>query len=80
MGFLFYPTDIIDGNFLLWPKSQRLHPFSVLMEPVSKTIVCDSSLHSPGGTFIRMMTRIIQVVFANGMPTTEENQKLGIAL
>jgi hypothetical protein len=32
------------------------------------------------GTFIRMMTRIIEIVIANGLPTTGKNPKLGIIL
>jgi len=28
------------------------------------------------GTFIRMMTRIIEIVIANGLPTTEKNRSL----
>ncbi len=32
------------------------------------------------GTFIRMMTRIIEIVIANGLPTTGKNPKFGIIL
>jgi len=65
---------------MLWQKSQRRHPFSVLMEPISEAIVWDSSLRFSERTFIRMMTRIMQIVFANGLPTTGRNQKFGIIL
>jgi len=32
------------------------------------------------GISIRMMTRIIEIVIANGLPTTGKNQKFGIIL
>jgi hypothetical protein len=40
------------------------------MEPISKAIVCDSSTRFLESTFIRMMTRIMKTVIANGLPTT----------
>jgi hypothetical protein len=65
---------------MLWQKSQRRHPFSVLMEPISEAIVWDSSFRFSERTFIRMMTRIMQIAFANGLPTTEEKQEFRIIL
>jgi hypothetical protein len=49
------------------------------MEPVSETIVCDSSMRFSGGAFIRMMIRIIQIGNASGLPTTWKNQTFGIS-
>jgi hypothetical protein len=65
---------------MLWQKSQRRHPFSVLMEPISEAIAWDSSLRFSSRTFIRILTRIMQIVIANGLPTTEKNQKFVIIL
>jgi hypothetical protein len=56
------------------------HPFSVLMEPVREAIISDSSLHFSERTFIRMLTRIMQIVSANGLPTNGKYQKFGIIL
>jgi hypothetical protein len=50
------------------------------MEPISEAIVWDSSLRFSERTFIRMMTRIMQRVIANGLPTSGKNQKFGIIL
>jgi len=50
------------------------------MEPISNAIVWDSSLRFSARTFIRMMTRIMQIVFANGLPTTGKKQEFGIIL
>jgi hypothetical protein len=50
------------------------------MSPISKAIVCDSSMRFSGKTFIRMVTRIIKVVTANGLPTAGKKQKFGIIL
>jgi hypothetical protein len=40
------------------------------MEPISEAIVCDSSMRFSEGAFIRMITRIIKIGIANGLPTT----------
>ncbi|MBM4332646.1 MAG: hypothetical protein FJ117_15765 [Deltaproteobacteria bacterium] len=58
----------------------RWHPFSVLMELIREEIVWDSSLRFSARTLIRMMTRIMQIVSANGLPTTGERQEFGIIL
>jgi hypothetical protein len=50
------------------------------MEPIRETIAWDSSLRFSERTFIRMMTRIMQIVFANGLPTNGEKQGFGIFL
>jgi hypothetical protein len=50
------------------------------MEPIREAIVWDSSLRFSERTFIRMMTTIMQIVFANGLPTTGERQEFGIIL
>jgi hypothetical protein len=49
-------------------------PISVLRDPISDTIVWDNSLRFSAKTFIRMMTRIIQMVFATNLPATEKNK------
>ena len=64
------------SSSILWKKLQRWHPFSVLMEPIKEPIVCDSSLRFSERTFIRMMTTIIKIVFANGLPTTGKIRSL----
>jgi hypothetical protein len=43
-----------------------LYPYGADQE----AIVWDSSMRFSERTFIRMMTRIMQIVFANGLPTT----------
>jgi hypothetical protein len=50
------------------------------MEPVSDAIVCDSSMRFSGRTFIRMVTRIIEIIFANRLPTIGRKQRFGIIL
>jgi hypothetical protein len=45
------------------------------MEPDSEAIVCDNSLRFSERTFIRMTTRIIKIVIANGLPIIGKNQK-----
>ena len=60
----------------LWKKSQRRHPFSALMEPIREAIVWDSSMRFSLRTFMRMMTRIMEMVFANGLPTTGKIRSL----
>jgi hypothetical protein len=47
---------------MLWQKSQRLHPFSILMEPDSEAIVCDNSIRFPEGAFIRIVKRIMRII------------------
>ena len=66
------------SSSMLWKKLHRRHPFSVLMEPIREAIVWDSSLRFSARTLIRMMTRIMQIVFANGLPTTGEGQEFEI--
>jgi hypothetical protein len=43
-------------------------------------IVWDSSLRFSARTCIRMMTRIMQMIFANGLPIGADNQELAIML
>jgi hypothetical protein len=50
------------------------------MEPIREPIVCDSSMRFSERTFIRMMTRIIKIGIANGLPTTGKKQKFGLIL
>jgi len=50
------------------------------MEPISDAIVWDSSLRFSAKTIIRMKTRIMQIVFASGKPTTGQGQEAGIIL
>ena len=59
-------------------KSQPLHPFSVLMESTSKLIVCDSSMRLSERIFMRIIPRIIGIVIANGLPTSEKKVRFGI--
>jgi hypothetical protein len=47
------------------------------MEPIREPIACDSSIRFSERTFIRMMTRIIKIGIANGLPTTWEKQRFG---
>jgi hypothetical protein len=61
-------------------KSQRRHPFSFLMELISDAIVWDSSMRFSEKTFIRIMTWIMQIISANGLPTTGERQEFRIIL
>jgi len=65
---------------MLWQKSQRRHPFSVLMELIREAIVWDSSLRFSAKTLIRMMTRIMPIVSASGLPKTGKRQEFGIIL
>jgi len=58
------------SSSILWQKSQRWHPFSILVEPDSEVIVCDNSRRFSERTFIRMITKIITKVIAKGLPTT----------
>jgi len=48
------------------------------MEPIREVIVWDSSLRFSPKTFMRMITRIMQVATANGRPTTGERQQFEI--
>lgn len=41
------------------------------MEPISETTVCESLLRFSERTFIRMMGRIMKIVFASGLPMAE---------
>ena len=47
------------SSSILWQQSQRLHPFSFLMETDSEAIVCDNSIRFSEMTFIRVTTRTI---------------------
>ena len=51
---------------------------TLLMEPDSEAIVCDNSMRFSERTFIRMITRIIQIVFASGLPTAEGKSEVWI--
>jgi len=46
------------------------------MEPDSEAIICDNSVRFSVITVIRMMTRIMQRVFARGLPTNREIRRL----
>jgi len=65
---------------ILWQKSPRWHPFSFLIEPISEVKVCGNSLSFSERTFIRMMTRIMQIVIANPLPTASKEGKFKIIL
>ena len=56
------------------------HPFSVLGKPIGNAIVWDSPKRFSARTFIRTVTRIMQILVASGKPTTGESQKAGIIL
>jgi hypothetical protein len=47
-----------------------------LTDGTSYAIVWDSSLRFSARTFMRMMTRITQIVLANGLPTTGQKQEV----
>ncbi len=47
---------------------------------IAKTLSIYCWLERSEGTFIRMMARIIEIVIANGLPTTGKNPKFGIIL
>jgi hypothetical protein len=46
------------------------------MEPDSEAIVCDNSMRFSERTSIRMMIRIMQIVFANDLPTAGKIRSL----
>jgi hypothetical protein len=46
------------------------------MEPVSEAIVCDNSMRFSELTFIRMVTRIMQIAVASGLPTSERKSEV----
>jgi hypothetical protein len=48
------------------------------MEPDSEAIVCDNSLRFSESTFIRMITKIIKIVIANGLPIAEGKSEFWI--
>jgi hypothetical protein len=48
------------------------------VEPDSKVIVCDNSKRFSERTFIRIITRIMKIVIAKGLPTTEEKSEVWI--
>jgi hypothetical protein len=50
------------------------------MGPIRVAIVWDSSFRFSASTLIRMMTRIMKILLANGLPTTGERQEFGILL
>jgi hypothetical protein len=46
------------------------------MEPIREAIVWDNSLRFSERTFIRMVTMIMKIVYANGQPTTGKIRSL----
>jgi len=50
------------------------------MESISETTVWENSLRFSARTFIRMKTRIMQILVASGEPTTGQRQEAGIFL
>ena len=52
-------TNLFSSS-ILWQKSQRRHPFFILVERDSEEIVCDNSMRFSGKTFIRMIKRVIK--------------------
>jgi len=50
------------------------------MEPDTEATVYDSSLRFSERTFIRMMTRIMQIIFANDLPTAGKISSLESSL
>jgi len=65
------------SSSILRQKSQRRQPFSVLSEPIRDAIVWHSSTRFSARTFIRMMTRIMPIVLANGLPKPEKSKCFG---
>jgi hypothetical protein len=61
LGIPFFKKTELISFSMLWEKSQRRHPFSVLMERIREAIVCDSSRCLSERTFMRMMTRIMKI-------------------
>jgi hypothetical protein len=47
------------------------------VETISEAIVCDISFRFSERTFIRMINEIMPIAYANGLPTTKRNQKVG---
>ena len=75
-GIPFFKRKSRFSSSILRQKSQRRHPFSVRMGPIREAIVWDSSLRFSGRTFIRMMTRIMQMVVASGLPRSGKGKNL----
>jgi hypothetical protein len=48
------------------------------MEPNNEAIVCDNSMRFSESTFIRIITRIIKIVIANGLPSAEGKSEVFI--
>jgi hypothetical protein len=46
------------------------------MELDSEAIVCDNSMRFSERTFIRMVSRIIPIVVASGLPTSERKSEV----
>jgi len=46
----------------------------------TETTVCESSLRFSARTFVRMLTRIMQILVASGKPTTGQRQEAEIIL
>jgi hypothetical protein len=46
------------------------------MEPDSEAIVCEKSMRFSKRTSIRMMTKVIQIVTASGLPTSESKSEV----
>jgi len=65
------------GLFYVRPAGMS---FSLLRDPVSNAIVWDSSSRFSARTFIRIMTRIMQIVVARGLPTIGKKKEVGIIL
>jgi len=48
------------------------------MEPDSEAIVCDNSMRFSEGTFIRVITKIMTMITANGLPIAEGKSEVWI--
>jgi hypothetical protein len=46
------------------------------VEPDSEAIVCDNSMRFSERTFIRIITKIIKIVIANGLPIAERKSEV----
>ena len=57
-------------------KSRNAASFSILTESISEAIAWYRSWRFSERTFIRMMTRIIRIVIASGLPTSERKSEV----
>ena len=80
LQILHLACDFQLGAFAEFPGDLTSYYPSLLMEPISEAIVWENSLRFSARTFIRMKTRIMQILVASGEPTTGQRQETGIFL